>query len=1189
MNWTDAQRRSIESRLGTTLVSAAAGSGKTAVLAERCARLVFDADSPCDVDQLLVLTFTRAAAAEMRARIGRAIRQRAAGDDSARVQRQLRLLDRASITTLDSFCISLVRDHFDLVGIDPAFRILDDDEARLMQLDAAGAVIEAAVSSDIGQAVRELILFNFNGRDSSLAAEIIQLRAMARSLPDADGWLERAITLHESPPGFDHPFFAELIHSIAFSQSRLLSEHADLMQESAKENSDVSVYADTCRARYEAMQAIHSAVAERDLSALCEAAKAYFATEMKRVSGKARTPEVAAFAERIKAARDAAEPALKYFSTWTSDELADGLRNAAPRVRLIIDLVRRFEAEYDRRKRSLGAIDFVDAETLALRILGGSVETPSDAARRLHVSFRHVLVDEFQDINPLQDTIIRLASTDAVSRIEPHVRSNLFCVGDVKQSIYGFRLAEPRQFVNLATELRTAHADRGRLIDLQQNFRSRSGVIDAVNETFRRIMSADVAQIDYDATHELIADARVFAGHPQPTAPAELHVLSMKADESESESDEQDDGDDLDQIEREGAFIAARIRALTGQTDEPPAVVAARGPDGQNVSRPAAAGDIAVLLRAQKYKAGLLAGVLRRAGIPVHAADSSGFFDSTEVLDALSLLRAIDNRRDDFALAALLRAPWIGDPADAEADLLRIRMAFPGLPFHLAVERHAKAGSDSAAVRARAVFDLLDESLVVFRERTLEVAIRDRLERTGLRLFAAGLPDGAQRLANLETILEWAGRYASFDRPTLHGFLRFVDDLQEHSTRMPARPATGENAVRIMTVHASKGLEFPIVFVPDLGRRFNFHSSTIPSDRVLSFGVEAIDPARQVRWETAATHSIKVRRKRDERAEEMRVLYVAMTRARERLILVGSTRRHTPAQIQSGERLLSITNGRLDANLGGNVLDWLVPVARDVPNAISLVVHDAGSIRSMLETKTRTKKRPGNARLKAFEPITVAPAPRPAAIERLEFSYPHADAAHSPATLAVTALAHAMAPDQLGPSPAAHAGSAEGQQLGDAVHALLRRIDFRSDRTIEAIRSRAADLVERDLIDAEIVSKIDFDSIAWLIDGPIGERARSAGRVFQEFALSALDDSPPTAADAVLLRGRIDLLCVDDQSADIIDFKTDRVDGERLAARIEMYSEQIRAYAAVVARLLPGRTVRGRLAFLHPRRIVEVE
>lgn len=916
INWTTSQRRAIDTDGRSILVSAGAGSGKTAVLAERCAHLVLNAAPPCDVNELLVVTFTEAAAAEMRERIGRALRRRAAERPSDhRLQRQLVLLDTARISTIHSFCRNVLNRYFAQADLDPQAPILDPHEATILKRENIQRVFdEWSARTDAEGEQFYNFLAAYGASEDSLQSTILGVNEFLASLPDPEAWLDAtlrhaSVTNDTTPSEF---WLAELRASIAaelVAQAEAVRQESQALRNRFRDEVSLQVLAGffSCLTHYkQSLMTWSSRLAGSTdpwtLDSICrEQIATYEFPDIPRKVKKTydALPDRAAQAfdaggGAVRTVRDKLYKPLK--TRWTAFDTAGwaaGLRHAAPNLDWLVQLIRQSRDAFQRAKRELGVIDFGDLERFTLNLLR---DEANGVAARLRDEFRHVLVDEFQDVNPIQAEIIRRVSREAGdSRAD-----NLFTVGDVKQSIYRFRLAEPRLFLDRqhAFQTGTGQSDSktpaGMAIDLVENFRSTRPVIDAINALFEKLMAADLGGIEYDEHARLKfsersedSPATATDSHTEivtPPAgvacstPIELHLLEAepRAGAATPAPENDDDSDDLHRIEREAYVVAGRIQSLLAEGRK--------------------CGDIVVLLRSLQARVHLFTRALSQLGIPVHADTSGGLFDTLEIRDVLALLMVLDNERQDIPLAAVLRSPLLGEPL-SDTDLALIRIAAGPekrhAPFHEAV-RHCADDQGGTALRPalRAKLDQLADWRARIRRRPIADVLWEIYDQSGYLAWVSGLKEGDRRQANLIQLHEHARKFGEFHRQGLYRFLQFIEGIRESDGDLDAgnvAPSSGD-VVRIMTIHRSKGLEFPVVFVAELGKRFNLRdmSGSILYDRRLGLALEAVDIDRRIVYPTLPHRLVAQANKLEMLSEELRVLYVALTRAKERLILVGT-------------------------------------------------------------------------------------------------------------------------------------------------------------------------------------------------------------------------------------------------------------------------------------------------------------
>lgn len=1206
--WTPAQDAAVKHVDGALLVSAAAGSGKTAVLAARCAYLVCDAPEPCDVDELLVLTFTRAAAAEMKERIDAAIRKRAeASNGDERIARQLRLIDRAAITTIDAYCGQLVREHFHLVGVDPGFAVLAPEDASLLRNDVAAELIEAEFDAPGAAVFRRLLDGYFGGDADRFRQALIRAHTLSQTIVDPAEWVTNAIgRLQDVASGGKANLFDRFT---AIQQRALAGAVARLEQAASRaDRGGFAPYAEHVREIQAEFGAWIELLNKGNTDALSARVSAYKVPTLPTIKGE--VPGKEAIKDAIDAVKKRAKKGgdLLRLLRWTRAELAADTAALLPLAERYFSMLERFAANYDQAKRALRSLDFADVEASALKILREG-DRPSATARAMQARFQHVLVDEFQDINPLQYALLRLVSRDRAAELDAEIRSNLFSVGDVKQSIYRFRLAEPQQFIDRRAALNDPASAFGRVIDLQENFRSRAPLLEAVNDVFRRLMTRESTTIEYDATHELrsvkdyaAVDAPFFAGKP-----IELHLLPQTLPTSDDEDDESDENaSELDRFEREVEFIANRIRSLV--EDERPNVTVKAG--GVTTVRPARYGDIVVLLRSAKFKSSQVADALRTRGMPVHSDDATGFFSAVEVQDVLSVLRVLSNARQDVPLAAVLRSPLFDLPSNEDA-LATIRIAFPDEPFHRAVVRHAAERTDELAGALKKVLDQLAIWRQMFRERPVAESLRKLVEHNGFDTFCRARDDGAQRFANLQELLARGEDFDAFERQGLDRFLAFLEELEANDELgRPSLGAESDDVVRVMTIHKSKGLEFPIVIIPDLGKGFNTMSLSEPIllDRDLGIGMMSVDLRRRIRYPSISSMVVKEHAARQAVAEEVRVLYVALTRAREHLILVGSAREGSQDDWRGD---WAGHAGPLPDDViqkARTPLDWLGPIAAmtEAAGLGTFKVLDHAAIPKMKIEEGQEPTASAALPRRIVESAELTDPIAKLAIERVTYEYPFKPSTLQRAAMPATQFVAEVVPEVKVPRrgeitldwpasfrPRERASAAD---IGTATHLLLQLLDFNATRTTADIRAQSAGFVERRLIAAADAALVDIGAVAWFLGTDLAELMRSAdARVQREQPLAIAlpprgirESATSDRADRVLVRGRVDVLVENDGGLTLIDYKSDRVDADGVAARAAAYAPQVLGYAEALKAITHLPVVRASFVFLRPRVIFDI-
>lgn len=1138
--WTPAQAQAITTTDAALLVSAAAGSGKTTVLAQRCVYLVCDAPETCNVSDLLVVTFTKLAAAEMRSRIEKSLRERVArltahDPQRNRLLHQLRLVDHASISTLDSFCTRLVRQHFQKLDLDPAFRVLDEDEALLMRNDVASQLMLEQFET-ASQPFLDMVQAYGNGEDQRIISQILRIDNLAGSLVNRSQWISlarKSLADASADPSMSSALAIEYIQTLASQIESLVQQvdqaraivlplvpkyapHLDLMEKAAKQ------WFDACSAG--------------SYDALCLLVADTKFPKMPPVANSVPGKQIAkAQLETLKEVFESLGKQLRF----TAQDWQKSVALTLPHANLLLDLAVEFSRRYTLAKRAVSGLDFADLAHFTLRLLTtapvdqadpseasqkiqsditstatagtanpsgktsadrSTTQTastivdplapepdadlpPSDIALACHRRFRHVLVDEYQDNNALQDAIIRLLSTECVAA-QSHQPANLFCVGDVKQSIYGFRLADPQRFLQRQVRYR-ADGKLSRVIDLRENFRSRGPLLLAVNAVFERLMTRQTADIDYDVTHALVPgldipspEAGCFTG-----APVELHILPEKSGQSATVGEGDIDteiasdggiGDEataargskpfiettaagvgdtdatspakqrLTGDEIEALIIAHRIKQLMGQADDTPRLITTLTPAGPE-TRPIRYSDIVVLLRAMGHHAQAFADVLRREGIPVYNDAGAGFFESMEIRDILNLLTLLDNAQQDFPLAAFLRSPLttLADPEDLMAQVRLAADKFTGpdrdgrMSFHQAINWYATTQTDDIAAALRDVLMKLDQWRDLSMRRPIAEVLWTLYDTTGYLAYCAGLRDGQQRVANLINLHQRAQQFGGFLRQGLWRFLRFMESLrQEKDIPAPSATAAGQNAVTIRSIHNAKGLEWPVVILPTLGKGLNTDSlnGDVLLDREVGIGMKAVDLPRLVKYPSLAYAVIRDRLRRQMIAEELRILYVAMTRAREHLILIATGKGKEDLMDNMVQRYAHHA-GPLPAQeiiQAGSPFKWIVPAAIAAgPEHYAIRQYSVDEVKALsqsYEKQSISQNSTTESELAAMLPLAIEPPADPVAeqvIARLAYRYPHEPSSKIPAATSATYLSHAHPAVGISPDPTGSFASAD--------------------------------------------------------------------------------------------------------------------------------------------------------------------
>lgn len=1186
--WTEAQQRAIDAR-GNVIVSAAAGAGKTAVLTERLTQLVA-AGTP--VDRLLVLTFTRAAATEMKQRMEKRLRTAAAeaGDPEkqAYLRAQAGALGRAYISTVHAFCARVLRRHGHLLDLPPSVRVLDELETPVVVGRVRDALLTRLGAEE--DADYRTLLAAFGGEDAAWAA-VQQVAAFLQSQPEPARFLDDAARRYDDPQ-----WMARTLQAVTDEARAALCAALQTLERAR--DALPPDWAGAIGTLDDELLQLRGVLLQTEYDAYRAGLLAFERGRLTFPSGTAEADKAPAQAAR-KAVKACVDAQRAQFFRPAAEERALLLGTGGV-VRALRAVVLQYEAAFAAEKRRLGAVDYADLEHMALKLL------QMDAvAAEYRERFCYIAVDEYQDSNRVQEALL-----EAVRR-----EDNLFFVGDVKQSIYRFRQAEPALFLEKLARFDGAHGTR---IDLTSNFRSAPDVLESVNDVFRAILTPETGELAYDARAALVPGRAGLSGG------TELHLIERALagapeeepedapEEDAPEEDARRDGadeplEDLLDAEVEARLAARRIRALMAGGTVPDRET------GQ--ARPLRYGDFAVLLRTRTHAAHFAA-TLAQEGIPSYAQLSGGYFDSVEVLLALNLLRVVDNRRQDIPLLSVLRATGAGDGAFSGAELARIRAAHPDGTFFDALEAMAAAagaaeagagaeraeparagekfGADAAAEAGGAADAALARRCAAFLARVAAWRAESRLvpveallarlyDETGLYAEMGALVGGAERQANLDALLARARAFEAGPERGVAAFLRFMDHSKEGNADLGAAQAVGADVVRILTIHRSKGLEFPVVFLCELGRRFRLDGQR--EDLLLhaagGIGLRWIDGG--VKRDTAARRALQQRLRREQLAEEMRVLYVGMTRAEHRLVLIGSWK--------NAARLLAQAEAH--------------PTPAQVRACTAPLQWALMGTRAHCDTRLHARE-PLLAAAPAAGRAAPLEAPGREAAEalarRLAWRYPFSAAAALPAKAAVSDLARRMGaaaaeppafdPPRFLPAGAPEAAAAlTAAERGTAVHAVLAGLPLVPMEEAD-VRAHVEALVRAGRLTAAQAAAVPCAALSWLTQTPLYGRMAASVRVERELPFShavpaAALFGAAAGAEPVLLQGVIDCCFLTDAGWVLVDYKTDRVPpGEPAARQAAAHAPQLRLYAGALAQLT-GLPVAERLVVLLSARAIE--
>ncbi len=1165
VRWTPDQEKAIEARGGTLIVSAAAGSGKTAVLVERCIRRLLDETHPCNADELLIVTFTRAATAEMRTRLSKAISDKLLEDpDNEHLQTQQMLLPSAHICTIDSFCGNLVRENFEQLGISPDFRMLDETEEKVLQQNAMDQVLEELYTEQDPAFTRLVELLATGRDDTSIEANIRRLHTYSRAYPSPKHWLETGLSLFDDPTEAYQIMKASLREALDSWVLRWANVVRLLETEQGHSDLDYAGTLESVKGYIAQTEELKELVEAEDWAAFRDAVPSLPIAALKKPSlPKGETTAVLELAKKLKKSFTPAklkDEFAKYPITPPEDTAVDS-RVLKPLAEKLVAAVLRFDAVYSDLKREENALDFADTELMALQLL---VEDPAaepfrrnELAEALRQQFKEILIDEYQDTNKLQDTIFAALSQD-----------DLFMVGDVKQSIYRFRQAMPELFLRKKEAYDLYDPEKNEYpatVILGKNFRSREGILRAVNYTFSRLMSRAVGEISYDRTEWLNYGAEDYAAREEPDV--EFHIVVPEAGANRQEAE-------AAHIAR---YIAESIRNSQG-TDH-----------ALNYK------DFAILMRAPGTTAAVWRKVLTEAGIPVYAETGNGFLDTPEVMTVLSLLSVIDNPVQDVPLLSVLLSPLFGFKEDEVASL-RVNSRKGSL-----YQAVLKGEEDGNAHCAQFLAELRN-----FRTLSLSMGAGELLRRiyedTAYDTIVGAMNVGEQRVANLQMLLHYADSYDANSSYGAAGFVRYMDRLREQdgSLNVAATLSPNANVVHIMSIHKSKGLEFPVCIVADLKHQFNdgeLNKGLILHPE-LGIGLKGRQPDTGFTYPTLIHSAMKEATLRSERSESLRLLYVAMTRAREKLVLSACD---APRKNDKDPDALANTLKNIAARLyGGNAVPpmevlrtntfyhWCLLAFLQHPDAALLRARAADSAVDLLPVLEPEETFPmtfvidncdGEAEMTERTEAPEAPAADPAVVqtlrERMTYVYPYAELS---STLSKRSASH------LGEKPFSTEYFAETRpeslskngmtpaERGTCLHKFMQYADF--DRAAEDPAEETARLVRDGFLLEEEASVVDPGKVRAFFASDIAARMKKSPRVLREHKFAILlpagkfDEqlTAPLSEEKVLIQGIIDCAFEEDGQMVLLDYKTDRVvNGEDLAAR---YRDQLDLYRVALEETL---------------------
>jgi ATP-dependent helicase/nuclease subunit A len=1216
--WTKEQQEAIDTRRCNLLIAAAAGSGKTAVLVERIIKIITNEEDPVDIDKLLVVTFTSAAASEMRERIAKAITKALDLNPSSKnLQKQLTLLGRSNITTMHSFCLEVIKNNFHVIDLDPSFRILDETEGVLLKSEIIEDLFEDKYEENNKDFLNLIEAYSGSRDDERLKEIILELYRFSMSGPWPEKWL------NEKSDDFNIKTIEELDKS---NWVEILKENIELelqglisMEERALElceetsglepyilnfNDDISLLKNSYESINGSIEVIYNSLSNISFSKL--------------KSVKKDNVSDVDIQNAVKRIRDDVKKKIGKLKedifSMSPEDMLKTIQGAYPFMKELSNLVIEFKERFSKAKKDKGSLDFNDLEHLCLKILS---DEDGKVSANFKEYFDEVLVDEYQDSNNVQEAII-----DLVSRKNGD-NPNVFMVGDVKQSIYRFRQAKPELFLQKYNSY-SKSIGKNRKIQLYKNFRSREEVINGSNYIFKELMSSIVGELEYTdeealnlgANYEEIGEENSVVG-----GDIELHILNKAVEKMDDDEDKEiiytdEDEEDIGAINLEARIVASRIKELIAGKDGKVFMVQDKITEEY---RKIAYKDIVILLRATKNWSEIFLDEIGAEGIPIYADTGSGYFESIEIRTIMSLLKVIDNPLQDVPLLALLRSPIIGFKAEELSD---IRLINRDNYFYENIETIARGESEldeSVKNRCKDFIDRLEE----WRNRAIYTPIDEFIwylyMDTSYFGYVGAMPNGVLRQANLKILFQRAKQYEETSFKGLFNFINFINKLRKSSGDMGSAKILGENedVVRIMSIHKSKGLEFPVVFLCGSGKQFNLmdlNKSILYHDD-LGLGPDFVDLDKRISYTTLPKESIKKKIKLETLSEEMRILYVAFTRAKEKLIITGATsdvdkwinksisaasldeKTIIPSEVIKGKSYLDWIGMAICKHRDGkllrdkvesdhiNIIDDLSTWKTKIWSKTDLIVDKNSELVDKIEEKELFITSNNQTVGKEIE-------------DRLGYKYKFKELTNIKSNFSVSDLKKKNYEDedlhdtkelyseriQIKPKFMQEQKGLTSAEKGTAMHFVMQRIDFKRVDSIDKIKEQLNELVDNELLSMEEYKCINTKKIFNFFNSNLGKRLlksyNEGNEVYKELpfyteiSVHEVDKELPEDMkdEMVRLQGVIDCFFYEGEDIVLLDYKTDYIEEGNESEAVEKYRIQLKYYKEALQKIT-GRMV----------------
>lgn len=1158
MTWTEAQKNAIEARDCNLLVAAAAGSGKTAVLVERIIQLVLN-DS-VDIDRMLIVTFTQAAAGEMRERINTTLQSQLENgpENEQHLRRQLKLLNQASISTIHAFCTDVIRRYFHLVGIDPSFRISDSMESDLIKMETLEDLFESEYEKGNPIFLNLVESFGTSRSDQSLQELVLRAYEFAQCKPYPEQWLEdRASDFNLGEEDFPNCVWVKsIIEQISVQLQAAEDLFREALQVCYRPNGPV-VYADALHNDIRIVEELHQTLNQGNIFDLAANLDDIKYTRLPKVSKDVDSN----LKEQAQNLRNEGKKLIggvgSEFLFKEPSRLLQDLNELYPLMEEFCRLVIDFNNEYQKRKAEKGILDFNDLEHYALTILSNP-----DAADDYRQKYQYIFVDEYQDSNEVQETLINCIKRD----------SNIFLVGDIKQSIYRFRLADPTLFINKMKEFQNSDGKLKQRIDLSINFRSRKEILNGANYIFTHIMSPYLGEITYDTKAALYPGLK--------NADTEDWPIEVCLIDKNRENEEDDELAQAGDVEIEARLAAGKIKELLGQP-----IYDHKRKD----YRPLEYRDMVVLMRSTRNSITTFWDVFVAEGIPVYADLTGGYFESGEIALVLNLLRLIDNRRQDIPLLSVMRSPMTGFTID---ELIEIRVQSQAKSYYEAMEAYLIQNNNELKDKIQQFIENLTRWKKEARYLPMDEFIWKLLQETGYFYYVGAMPGGRQRQANLKALLDRARQFQETSIKGLFNFIKYVDKIQARSGDMGVARILGENEnlVRIMSIHRSKGLEFPVVILAGLGKQFNFSDSRerILFHKDLGIGPRYVNPDLRGYNETIARISIKNKIRLENLSEELRILYVGCTRPQHKLIMIGSVR-----DVQNSTQKWSHMPTPFNLARGKNPLDWIGPVLMRHP--------DGAPLRELSEvswTEEDLQNNPSRWQVKILKRSDIGISDAKMAnllnafhnqvkehknssdseliAQRLDWQYPFEQAERIPSKVSVSQIQKGLVdPALMGIEMSAQlirprfvegVQDLTSAQKGSIMHFVLQHLDFNKVKDQKAICQQVEMMVKQEMLLEDEAKTVNTTKIYRFFSSPLGQRILNAREVkrevpFNQLRLAAeIMDDTIIPDEKLLVQGVIDLFFYEGDEIVLVDYKTDYITEDNREELISFYQPQLTLY-----------------------------